>query len=191
MGKWNLQLQDLLGTAFEISFYVAEGKGALLLGNEIISQSDQLGQQKLLSIPAGVLHEKSFLFATYTDTAEPVSLNEKRTYLDAVTPKTAFFKALFSSHRQVPYLLSSKSFGSKKREKKKDGKVARRFEMKSYGYFHLFIDDMVEIYRPGITLNPVLRRSLQAARDRCHTCQSTWAHLQSKKDHSPALRPLQ
>lgn len=50
LGIWNLPLSDLLGNPFTIPFYIVDGNGYLLVGNDVLRDACLLNDKHLIII---------------------------------------------------------------------------------------------------------------------------------------------
>jgi len=180
IGIWDLPVVDMEGTVVKIPFYITRGDGVLLLGNEILHKSYQLGPENLLVIPPGVqgISRKELSFTTYCEPTSSSDPEAVRTYLFVVPSKTSSFKSYFSAQRSFA---SRSKKGTVVDTRFSNGKIARRFANKLHGYSHLHLDDMIKLCQRGGVLTPILRQALKSAFDKCTSCKSTGRPVDSRK----------
>jgi len=176
---WKLPVVDFYGNKAEIPFYITEGDGPLLLGNEVISSSNLLGEENLLVIPKGVqgISTTTLSLPTYT-TSEDHSL---RTRLHIVPCVTSHMKTFFSSARSFHSTLLSNDQTKHSASRYHDAKYARMFAVRLHTFTHLTTRDMKEICTRAKILTPVLAQALEAVFDKCTSCKSTGRPVHSRK----------
>ena len=173
-------MSDLSGSEVRIPFYITQGNGLLLLGNEIIHRSYQLGPENLLVIPKRVrgLSEKQFTFQTYTEPTQSGEPNAVHSHLLVVPSKTASFATYFSVELSLTSVQSPVSTHKKRFQY---GKIAQRFANKLHGYYHLSLPDMTTLCRRGGVMTPVLKQALEKDAKKCTSCKEICRPLQSRK----------
>lgn len=170
---WKLPVEDVDGSRAEIPFYLTEGKGILLLGNEILHRSNALGSKQILEIPAGVrrISNKTLRLQTFF---EPLSKKDPeigRSYLLVVPSKFKSFGSFLSHGR--PHECT-------KADKYHDSSL-KRFAYKLHGYSHLHFEDMVTLCKRGGVLTKELKRHLLDAYNKCTSCREVGRPYNSKK----------
>ena len=179
IGMWRLPITDVHGTQALIPFYITQGDGLLLLGNEIGHKSNILGPQNKILIPKGVrdLSDKDLTLMTFD---EPISSDESegvRTYLFVVPSKMNTFKSWFSMHTSFAGTQqSSHPLGDLTKEP-----TAAKFAKNLHMYSHLCPDDMKTLCKTAGVLTGVLSKALDESFARCTSCQSRGRPLQSRK----------
>ena len=177
----DLPLTDFNGVEVQIPFYVTLGVGPLLLGNNVLSKANVLGEKNLLVIPPNVLRNaKTRVFLpTYT----LGSKDSLRTLLHVVSSQVSKFSSFFSTlstsrpAKLIGYPIEQISFfgtqGSAKHEK--------WFASKLHVYSHFRPKDMIELCRRAKILTPTLKKELQDAFANCTSCLQSGRPLNSRK----------
>ena len=179
IGMWRLPITDVHGTQALIPFYITQGDGLLLLGNEIGHKSNILGPQNKIVIPKGVrdLSDKDLTLMTFDEPISPDESEGVRTYLFVVPSKMHTFKSWFSMHTSFAGTQqSSHPLGDLTKEP-----TAAKFAKNLHMYSHLRPDDMKTLCKRAGVLTGVLSKALDEAFARCTSCQSTGRPLQSRK----------
>ena len=145
--KWVLPLKDLNGTSCEIPFYVVKGNGPMLVGNNILADSNLSGQDNLLVIPpqVGTISSVELLFPifkTYQDASH------SRTFLHVVPSQLRSLSTFFSSIQSFTSSLRTRDFTK--------GKQAEAFPIRFQMYTHFHPNDMDIICKRAGILTPIL-----------------------------------
>ena len=161
IGIWDLPVTDMSGTEAKIPFYVTRGDGFLLLGNEILHCSYQLGLENILVVPKGVrdLSSRRLTFKTYTEPTMSSDRDAVRTFLLVVPSKTSSFATFFSAEVSFASRVPS---AATMNERFRYGKIAGRFANKLHRYSHLSYQDMVTLCRRGGLVTPILKQALKS-----------------------------
>lgn len=180
IGIWDMPITDLSGNSVTIPLYITNGEGFLLIGNEIVHQSYNLGPKNLLIVPPNVreISSNELTFATYNENLFDSDKEIVRTYLHVVPTKTSSFKSYFSSLRTLATVRKNDVAFN---QKFANGKIAKRFANKLHGFTHFHVDDMILICQRAGVLNPVLRQALNSAFDKCTSCRQTGKPSQARK----------
>ena len=178
---WDLPLIDINDVKVRIPFYITYGNGPLLLGNNILSKSNVLGEKNLLVIPPHVLNDtQSRVYLPIYAHGPKGSL---RTFLNVVPSQISNFASFLSLSSNVyskmpsggaeEHFSPSNSYRSQKR--------AKWFASKLHAYSHFRPKDMIEICRRAKILTPMLCKELQEAFEKCASCLQTGRPLHSRK----------
>lgn len=155
---WNLPITDLHRNSVHILFYITNGDGFLLFGNEIIHQAYNLGPKNTPVIRPNVreVSEKESTFATHNEWPTESDREVVRTYLLVVPTKTSTFKTYFSSLHSLTAIRKEAIMFN---QELSDGNVARRFANKLHTFTHFHFDGMVRICQRGRVLNQISRQA--------------------------------
>jgi len=170
IGVWMIPMTDLNGISFKLPFYIVNGDGVLLLGNDVCSKSNTLNDQNLLIVPPGV--------GSLSDSrlALPIYNNEQRTHLLIVPAQTSCFATFFASARSL--------YSSRQRldsAKFSDGKFCKWFAFKLHAFTHYTLEDMLTICKQANVLTPPLVQALQLSIKKCTSCGTTGRPHNMKK----------
>ncbi len=172
VGVWRLPLSDLLGNPFTFSFYVVDGDGYLLVGNDVLQKAQLLNDEGLVVISQGGTSttDNSIYFSSYHSPGN-------RTHLFAIPSQGPGMKSFFSSVRSLfamPNLpLNASEFN--------EGRYCKWFAFKLHSFTHYQLSDMLHLCRQANILTPPLRQALKVALEKCTSCKTTGGPLNSKK----------
>ncbi|PXF46448.1 hypothetical protein BWQ96_03773 [Gracilariopsis chorda] len=96
---WDLPVVDILGNEASIPFYIIDGDGLLLLGNEFVHRGNLLGQESLLTIPPVVAGKVGLALQTYNSRLPGDSEDSIRTRLLVIPSTIHTIKSYFVSFR--------------------------------------------------------------------------------------------
>lgn len=185
IGICDLPIVDLSSLQVQMPFYVTKGDGILLVGNEILHQSYQLGPGHLLVTPPNVggLSSEELRFQTYT---EPTSFSDRdavRTYLFVVPSKTLSLRRFFTS---MTSFSSAERRSGHMKKRFSYGKIADSFASKLHGYSHLPFEDMKNLCLRGDVMTPVIEKTHQKEA-RCSSCKQTERPTNSRTISFPRI----
>ncbi|PXF41704.1 hypothetical protein BWQ96_08589 [Gracilariopsis chorda] len=148
-----LPVVDTLGSEPSIPFYITDGDGLLLLGNGFVDRGNLLGQDSLLTIPAGVAGNVGLALQTYNSRFQGDSEDSIRTRLLVVPSNIQTIKSYFVSFRGLYAQQSSEQM----KERFSDGKICKKFASKLHGFTRMPPTDMEKICSRVGVLKPVLK----------------------------------
>ncbi len=171
---WNLPLVDLNGTRFDLPFYIVQGDGLLLIGNDAIYKSDLINTKEVLSIPPNVgnLASVQLTLPIYNVEIEGIV----RTFLMVVPSQQKSFSGFFSSVKSF-----YASFASLDKSKFNEGRYCKWFASKLHLFTHFSLPDMLLICQQAKVLTPSLRQALAMATQKCTSCKTTGRPSNAKK----------
>ena len=173
LGIWNLPLSDLLGNPFTIPFYIVDGNGYLLVGNDVLRDACLLNDKHLIIISP----EK-----TSPKREDPVYLSsyhssDNRTHLFVVPAQKSSMGTFLASARSL-YAMPDIPLDSSRFS---EGRYCKWFAFKLHSFTHYQLPDMLYLCRKANILTPALRQALQIALKKCTSCKTTGRPLNSKK----------
>lgn len=171
---WKLPITDIYGKEVEIPFYICEGDGPLLLGNEVIHPSNYFGERNMLEVPPnvkGISPTRTYL-PTYTH-GPPEGL---RTHLNVVPCLLTSIGSYFSVDATTS-LTDEKG----KKLKYDDAQHAKQFALRFHTYTHMPPKDMKKICNRAGIMTPTLSAALDDVYDNCKICCTTGRPLNTNK----------
>ncbi len=175
IGLWRLPVACIHGEDIEIPIYVTSGDGVLLVGNNVLSDSNIIGMQNALVIPPqipGLTNKGTVVLRTY-------STSGLRTHLLVVPCHTASFRSYFgtaspaASSSVAPSLRGIQDFSTPEH--------ARKFALKLHALTHMRLPDMETVCSRAGVLYPALRKELISAIESCTICKTTRNPVRSNK----------
>ncbi|PXF45063.1 hypothetical protein BWQ96_05165 [Gracilariopsis chorda] len=138
---WDLPVVNTLGNEASIPFYITNGDGLLLLGNEFVHRGHLLVQESLLTIPLVVAGNVGLALQTYNSRLPGDSEDSIRTKLLVISSTIQANTSYFVSLRNLYARQSSQQM----KERFLDGKICRKLASKLHGFTHMPLPDMEEI----------------------------------------------
>lgn len=177
---WDLPVTNASETDTQIHFYVMSGDGFILLRNEILQCSYQLGPHDLLVIPKGVraFSSKILIFKKYAELPTSDDPDAVRTSLFILPSKMSSFAKVLLSEVSYAFRIPPAATIN---ERFRYGRVARRIANKLYEYTYFSLHEIALLCYRGGVMTPVLKQELQKALQNCRSCEEVGRPLQSRK----------